>query len=151
MGQSDPLAVALVYHSIDPSIACFLGVTCISTCSCNRPPVVSCCISPSVSCFAGALSNLQQHAKHEGFLDSILGTNCYSNAVEKLGRRCSSLDQDLKYRLALDLLNCHQHHLGGHVYVCKQDTSLQQCLAGMSDRDHGAYMEFLTNVDRYEA
>lgn len=97
---------------------------------------------------AGALKHLQQEADSEGFLDRILGTDCFSKSVSQLNGQCKNLQQDQKYRLAFSLLNCHQQHTGGRMYICSADMTISNCASHMSDRDHSSFMEFLTNIDR---
>ena len=77
-----------------------------------------------------------------------MGTNCYSKALTVVTSDCAKLDTEEKYRLALELLNCHQRVVGGPHYPCDRRQQFQQCVAGMPDRDHGVFAEFLTNIER---
>ena len=97
----------------------------------------------------GRLSQLAVRAEEETFLDRLMGNNCYSKALKVVKSDCAKLDTEEKYRLALELLNCHQRMVGGHRYPCDQRQHFQQCVVGMPDRDHGVFAEFLTNIERW--
>ena len=96
----------------------------------------------------GKLGQLAVRAQAETFLDRLMGTNCYSKALTVVTGDCAKLDTEEKYRLALELLNCHQRVVGGPHYACDRSQQFQQCVAGMPDRDHGVFAEFLTNIER---
>lgn len=84
----------------------------------------------------------------ESFLDRMLGTNCFSQALQTVNGECMRLSTDARYRLAIELLNCHQRQVGGRHYPCGPRQTTQECTARMTDRDHGALTDFLTNVQR---
>lgn len=59
---------------------------------------------------------LQGEAGKETFLDRLLGTNCYGQAVAELGEDCRRMDQEQKSRLALRLVNCQVWCGAGQVF-----------------------------------
>lgn len=63
--------------------------------TCPRPPH-----SPTPPP-AGQLEALEAGADAEGFLDRLLGTNCFTSAVGELNADCRRMDQEAKTRLAL--------------------------------------------------
>ena len=77
-----------------------------------------------------------------------MGSNCFTQALSVVKSDCNKLQIEEKYRLALALLNCHQGYVGGRTYPCAQTKPFKSCTAGMSDRDYGAFTEFLSSVER---
>lgn len=63
-----------------------------------------CC--PPLSPVPGYLDALEGAASAEGFLDRLLGTNCFSAAVGELTADCRRMEQEAKTRLALRLGRC---------------------------------------------
>src|SRR5689334_15460867 len=50
---------------------------------------------------AGHLEALEAGASAEGFLDRLLGTNCFNAAVGEISTDCRRMEQEAKTRLAL--------------------------------------------------
>lgn len=96
---------------------------------------------------AGQLDALSAQAEGEGFLDRILGTNCFSTAVAELTSDCRRLEPEAKTRLALRLANCQLAVQGGATYPCGRRQSIRECTEALSERAHALFVEFLTHAD----
>jgi len=103
------------------------------------------------------VQTLQKEASNESFLDRILGTDCYSKAIDRLSD-CQSLDQEQKSRLAFKLTGCQlaihgedtKTARGGETtdtLTCPPSSTLKTCLNYLSDRGYAVYVEFLTHID----
>lgn len=102
------------------------------------------------------VQTLQKEASKENFLDRIVGTDCYSKAIDRLSD-CKSLDQEQKSRLAFKLTGCQlaihgedTMTAGGETtdtLVCPPSSTLKTCLQFLSNRAYAIYVEFLTHID----
>lgn len=81
-------------------------------------------------------------------LNKLFGTDCYSQALARVGNDCKRLDHNSKSRLAMGMMNCHLYKLGERPYSCTEKMSLKECTSSMSDRHYNTFNEFFTNVDR---
>eukprot|EP00887_Chlorella_sp_A99_P005575 scaffold1.g5575.t1 len=88
------------------------------------------------------LESIAAEADKEGFLDRVLGTNCFSAAVKELNADCRRMQQEQKSRLALRLVNCHQGAHGGDTFPCGRRQPLKACIEGLPDRLWHMYVEF---------
>jgi hypothetical protein len=126
---------------------------------------------------AGQVQSLDDGASAEGFLDRLLGTACYSRAVDELHADCRTLGQDTKSRLALQvspcvllrsrwavtgpadepapapptsqLVNCQLATHGTEAFTCGASESLKVCTERLPDRVWTLYVEFLSHIDRW--
>lgn len=97
---------------------------------------------------AGTLTELQQLASEETFVNKLLGTDCFTKSLSVVNKDCSKLDSEKKSRLAMALAICHLDQLGLPTFSCKSSMSLKQCADSMhNDRQYTTYMEFLSNID----
>lgn len=96
----------------------------------------------------GRMTELQQLANGETFVNKLLGTDCFTRSLSIVNKDCSKLDSEKKSRLAMALAICHLDQLGLPTFSCKPSMSLKQCAGNMgSDRQYTTYMEFLSNID----
>ncbi|KAI3433451.1 hypothetical protein D9Q98_003264 [Chlorella vulgaris] len=95
----------------------------------------------------GHLESLRQGAAEEGFLDRMLGTNCFSQSVGQLTADCRRMEQETKTRLALSLMNCQLQVQQGQTYPCHRRQTIKECTEGLTDRAHALFVEFLTHAD----
>ncbi|KAL4859390.1 Protein strawberry notch 1 [Chlorella vulgaris] len=95
----------------------------------------------------GHLDSLRQGAAEEGFLDRMLGTNCFSQAVGQLTADCRRMEQETKTRLALSLMNCQLQVQQGQTFPCHRRQTIKECTEGLTDRAHALFVEFLTHAD----
>jgi N-acetylmuramic acid 6-phosphate (MurNAc-6-P) etherase len=95
------------------------------------------------------MESLRQGAAEEGFLDRMLGTNCFSQAVGQLTADCRRMEQETKTRLALSLMNCQLQVQQGQTYPCHRRQTIKECTEGLTDRAHALFVEFLTQADRW--
>jgi len=93
------------------------------------------------------IASLKAAAESETFLDKMLGTNCYTSAVNNLEQDCQRLDQVQKSRLALGLANCQFATQGQDTFPCSNSEPLRACVDRLPDRENFMYIEFLTHVD----
>jgi hypothetical protein len=86
---------------------------------------------------------LQQQSGQEGFLDVMLGTNCYTRAVRGLKRDCAALatDTDGSLWLAFHLMNCHFSHTGRRPYTCGH-ASVAACVDRLTRDDYLIFTQF---------
>lgn len=97
---------------------------------------------------AGTLTELQQLANGETFVNNLLGTDCFTKSLGIVNKDCSKLDSEKKSRLAMALAICHLDQHGLPTFSCKPSMSLKQCADSMrNDRQYNTYMEFLSNID----
>lgn len=96
---------------------------------------------------ASDVAALRDNAASETFLDTLLGTNCYSKALIELRRDCRSLEQEEKSRLAVKLTNCQLATQGQETYHCSSADSLRACVERLPDKVNYLYIEFLTHID----
>jgi hypothetical protein len=96
---------------------------------------------------ASDVTALRENAASETFLDTLLGTNCYSKALIELRRDCRSLEQEEKSRLAVKLTNCQLATQGQETYPCSSAESLRACVERLPDKVNYLYIEFLTHID----
>ena len=94
---------------------------------------------------AGELQRLQDKADKEGFLDTVFGTQCYSQAVNTITASCHSLESDEALALAFKLTNCFFSKTGRHPYICA-DSAIQQCTSTMTAADYVVFTGFFQNV-----
>lgn len=90
---------------------------------------------------------IETGAGGETFLDRMLGTNCYSQAVKDLQKDCKNMDQDVKTRLALRLANCQRATQGESTFPCSNEEPLRKCMERLPERVYELYVEFLTHAD----
>lgn len=102
---------------------------------------------PSSFSPTGQLEALEEGVEREGFLDRLLGTNCFSQAVAELTADCRRMEQEAKTRLALRLTNCQLAVQGSATFPCGRRQSIRDCTEAMSERAHVLYVEFLTHAD----
>lgn len=93
------------------------------------------------------LHALESSSQTETFLDRMLGTNCYTKALEDLEKDCKSINQEQKSRFALYLANCQLATQGQDTYPCGLREPLRTCLSRLPDRETMLYIEFLTHAD----
>lgn len=96
---------------------------------------------------ASNVAALRNNAASETFLDTLLGTNCYSKALTELQRDCRHLEQEEKSRLAVRLANCQLATQGQETYPCSSSDPLRECVERLSDKANFLYIEFLTHID----
>jgi hypothetical protein len=117
---------------------------------CRQPavlPHLHCPLLPPPR-LAGQLDALEAGAEAEGFLDRVLGTNCFSQAVGELASDCRRLEQEGKSRLALRLMNCQLAVQQGATFPCPRRQSIKECTEVLPDRAYALFVEFLTHADR---
>ena len=112
---------------------------------------VSCALAVhqlTVRSLAGRMTELQNLAAGETFVNKLLGTDCFTKSLSIVNKDCSKLDSEKKSRLAMALAICHLEQLGLPAFTCKPSMSLKQCAENIEDdRQYTTYMEFLSNVD----
>ena len=99
--------------------------------------------------WTGFLGQLKEAKDAETFLDSIFGTDCYSQALRDVGSGCKGLGQADKSRLAFVLAGCHMRQLGHRQGKCKATMSLKECAELLDDRGYSTYLKFLAELDRF--
>jgi len=105
----------------------------------------------SLPCTVGSLTELQAQAAGETFINTLLGTDCFTKSLSIVNKDCSKLDSEKKNRLAMALAICHLDQLGLPAFTCKPSMTLKQCADNIKgDRQYTTYMEFLSNVDTYK-
>ena len=72
---------------------------------------MTCPVSSTHTCdcaetYAGELERLQAQAQDEGFLDVLLGSNCYTTSVREIVQDCNAMDADSSMWLAFSMANC---------------------------------------------
>lgn len=97
---------------------------------------------------SGELETLQNKADDEGFLDVLLGSNCYSSAVRSLQQDCNRMDSDSSMLLAFSMANCLFAKTGRPTYPCKSYSiqDIASCTARMNGEDYVVFSQFLQNV-----
>jgi hypothetical protein len=93
------------------------------------------------------MEKLEKQASNEGFLDVMLGGNCYTQAVQSLKQSCTNLDADGSMWLAFQLANCLFSKTRRRTYPCAQDArSISSCIMRMQSEDYIVFSQFLTHV-----
>jgi hypothetical protein len=94
-------------------------------------------------------------ADSEGWLDHLLGLDCYTQAVLQLSVECNAMDIDQRCWLAIHFTMCFQKASGlkqqlGCSCSKRQSTKacVQACTAKMDERAYSTYSQFFTNVHR---
>eukprot|EP00955_Chlamydomonas_euryale_P002038 22707-Chlamydomonas_euryale.AAC.8 len=97
---------------------------------------------------SGLLSwrRLSYNASREGVVAAVLGSDCYSQALRRLGRDCRSLADADRAALALHMLNCFLTDTSGRKVVCKRNERARDCTRRMDADTFGSYTVFYTNV-----
>lgn len=96
---------------------------------------------------AGELERLQTKAQDEGFLDVLLGSNCYTTSVREIVQDCNAMDSDSSMWLAFSMANCLFAKTGRPTYPCKSSArEIASCTAQMSGEDYVVFSQFLQNV-----
>lgn len=96
---------------------------------------------------SGELDKLEQQASNEGFLDVMLGGNCYTRAVQSLKQGCADMDTDTSMWLAFQLANCLFAKTRRRTYPCREDgRGISECTMGMTGEDYIVFSQFLQHV-----
>lgn len=86
-------------------------------------------------------------AQEEGFLDVLLGSNCYTSAVRSVEQGCNAMDSDSSMWLAFNMANCLFAKTGRHTYPCKSSPrEISSCTAKMDSHDYVVFAQFLQHV-----
>lgn len=87
---------------------------------------------------AGELERLETKAQDEGFVDVLLGSNCYTSAVRSVKQDCNAMDSDSSMWLAFSMANCLFAKTGRHTYPCKSSAlhEVASCIGQMNGDDY---------------
>ncbi|GBF87538.1 hypothetical protein Rsub_00249 [Raphidocelis subcapitata] len=89
-----------------------------------------------------------QRASKESWLQRVLGTDCYSQAVKELRAECNRLSDEQRSWLAVSFTGCHQRVTRHSPFSCGRARSLKDCVAKMDEKTYGDYLVFLQQVTR---
>jgi hypothetical protein len=94
------------------------------------------------------LEGARAGAARETWVSRLLGTDCYTRAVQDLGAECGRLGNEQRAWLAVSFTTCHQRATRNAPLACRRAAGLRACVEGMDLKTHVDYTTFLTSVHR---
>ncbi|KAG1654090.1 hypothetical protein FOA52_007451 [Chlamydomonas sp. UWO 241] len=91
--------------------------------------------------------SLVEASRKEGILATVMGADCYSQALRSLRADCRGLNDDQRAMLSLRMLNCFLADTAPDKMVpCGRRESVRACTARLDSETFAAYTVFFTNL-----